>query len=1423
MTVSNTVPLTSAVGVPTELYVPPPPPVDLSVSAALRYLKLTPGSTVSISDSAANIQKNLATLQSMNARISAVKASSDQNTTLTVTYKEYTADKGILAKWGNNALHQFIFTEVTAQAAGTLWNNDITKSLSIKDTAINIQTNFDSLINIQNQNPQKITSLTQINTSGLINLNTLQYTAGRDSLIFTKLNKGIQNIAITNANVSDVIASDGLRLGLASNVKSISITDSTDNIDLGIDDLQRVGLKIKTISQNDRNIDNILELDALQIRNNASVLGKIITGYQLAAQNTAASQLSSMLANRKVISIDVKDSASNISRNWDRINSISPAINFIEVSQTPSGDPLPSIKLKASQLAKSQELISKFKIPENYLRPVNGINPASPMPTGEFKLEISEATASQVDALQSTNEVVGFDIKDTAENIILYLEDLKKSIDSADGKLQSIKTANTARIEMSFDTYIDPDVSTLLGMINKGLYNIKLTDVTVEDLQTLTTPTLTSNLLFKDKAIESIEIADSVTNVQNSLNLLNATGSRIKSIDLGYSLDDGNPQLSVISALTIDTKDFMNRQKVLEKIIGGYKVDLENATAKQAIGLASNSHVQTIDIDDSANNVSYYWNQLLDINEELDDIKISGAKVSITASQYELGLEADLQNKLTQGSIPFKFGIKDASIDQALSLIVEDQTSNLISSFEIKDTGENITNNLNELNVLLENASLTTSLFQVDPRNELDITYNNFVDYDKVFDAISGESFKLNVSGASIANALNLSAATPTDPGIRALNYRNVSSISISDSSTNLSANFDNLITLGKKLARINLTDTNNNISITYEQYLKGKSVLDRIDDNYSLEIKDAAVYNASSLVNDAHVKALKVYGSASYISKAWDTLAGLGSKLKTILNTTVYNSGNNVSTSIGLSISQWLNSSTLLDKIDSVGSKMFAIYDASIKEAINILDINSGQAALVSDIKIRETSAAIDSSLDAVPGASQEDIDAFSLLSNPKVSQINLVDPKVPMDLTFSQITDNENLDVLEKINNSNFALNVDEASVADAFTLQTQNGATGSHIYSVKVKTISISDSNLHIQTDFDSLKNLTKLDSIGLTGNPTDTDDLERVLTFTATKILEDSSISLFKKITKSPYYLDATNASMSQLTQLYPFDNTVIDPLDPMIDSAVLPNLRNFYLEDSAANVSSSYDQLIALGPKLQGFGLSSGTELNINYAQWQASKGTLLALGSGATSTAPKSDYLFNLSDVSAQDAVGSTSGDLDPAPYNLNTPSIFADTLVKSVVVKDTADEISANWNALQTEFTTTDRPGPTGRPSFTATKLADLVFIDNNPLTLSAAQVVKTHATNNNGIAVYTDLLDIVTPTNGVVIKDTATNLQAYWDDLSELYGNGEGRLGQMISRIELISSDPKIQLTLEQQVDNGDALIQILEGKEYSVETIS
>ena len=100
---------------------------------------------------------------------------------------------------------------------------------------------------------------------------------------------------------------------------------------------------------------------------------------------------------------------------------------------------------------------------------------------------------------------------------------------------------------MSFSSYADPDIEVLLSKVNKGLYNIKLTDVTIANLQVLTEPTLTSNLLFKDKAIESIEIVDSAAEVQEYLDLLNGAGSRIKSIDLGYNSVAGVP---VIAPLT---------------------------------------------------------------------------------------------------------------------------------------------------------------------------------------------------------------------------------------------------------------------------------------------------------------------------------------------------------------------------------------------------------------------------------------------------------------------------------------------------------------------------------------------------------------------------------------------------------------------------------------------------------------------------------------------------------------------------------------------------------------------------------------------------------------------------------------------------------------------------------------------------------
>ena len=88
-------------------------------------------------------------------------------------------------------------------------------------------------------------------------------------------------------------------------------------------------------------------------------------------------------------------------------------------------------------------------------------------------------------------------------------------------------------------------------------------------------------------------------------------------------------------------------------------------------------------------------------------------------------------------------------------------------------------------------------------------------------------------------------------------------------------------------------------------------------------------------------------------------------------------------------------------------------------------------------------------------------------------------------------------------------------------------------------------------------------------------------------------------------------------------------------------------------------------------------------------------------------------------------------------------------------------------------------------------------------------------------GSATFAELLaDKVDSTNSVVVRDTAANIQTYWNDLADLHGNVTAN-GQLISSIELIDTN-KVQLTAAQQLDEGGDLVEVLEGRGYSVETI-
>jgi hypothetical protein len=275
------------------------------------------------------------------------------------------------------------------------------------------------------------------------------------------------------------------------------------------------------------------------------------------------------------------------------------------------------------------------------------------------------------------------------------------------------------------------------------------------------------------------------------------------------------------------------------------------------------------------------------------------------------------------------------------------------------------------------------------------------------------------------------------------------------------------------------------------------------------------------------------------------------------------------------------------------------------------------------------------------------------------------------------------------------------------------------------------------------------------------------------------------------------LNITDISMTQLDKLHTWDSSTNGPNDPMLDSELLPLVRDYYLKDSAESVSNSYDKLIALGGNLKGFSFTDAGnvgDISISYNQWMASKERLAAF------TAPNkpTTYKFILSDVTAQDAVGGNQVAVGGvASGGAAAPSIFLDSLVKSVVVKDNASAIAANWTALNQEYENAN------------SKLSGLVFTIPNDgprtLELTAAQVIKVNTPES--VSLQT-LLGQVTSTNPVVIRDSSANIATYFDSLSILYGSGSGDLGQRLSAIDL-TDDFGVNITNSQLTSDSRALI--------------
>jgi hypothetical protein len=1321
--------ITATTGVPTNLYIPAET-ANLSVSAALRYLKLVPSNPaveVTIQDSAANIQRNLVSLNSYNSRITSLTANNSDKI-VTVTGKQYDAYTSLIGKWTSNGTGQQInIIDITADKANNYWRDTNLEpkinKLAIRDTAVNIQSKYSDLLEINNDD--KLLNINQTNSSTLLSLsfsnfelgtaNTPQTTNGQDTSLLSKINKGNYKLKVTGALVTSVL--DGnTALKNNSKVRAITISDTTDNIDLNISNLQRVGMKIESISQTNTLSDRTFNLTTSEIKSNSTVLNKIITGYDLAAEHASAGQLAFLLSNRKVIKVDIEDTGSNISRNWNLLNSLNrtkSTLNSITVLNDPKwveGDAEDRIiKISADQLADSKDLVHKF------------VGPTASSDPATFKIEVSDATVSQVEDMLTVKEVDVINIKDSATNVVAKLDKLLIAADT----IGTIKTPNTSKLEMDYGTYdLYKDV---FFKINRGVYNLSVTDVKISDLEPLIT----------DKKIDSISIVDDANLIVADLDLINSAGNRIKSIET--VVEDAQE-------FTLTADQFINRQAVFKKFSQGYTVNLEDVSSKRAISFASNAHVKSMDIVDTAQNVNSYWNSLVKIHNLIDQFTAqtptSNTSYSILLSydEYKRGINVDLPSVIDISSQTINYVIKDATIEQAQELITQesiDETVRYIHKIQINDTSANISAKLADLKAM-DDENFIDKITQTTPLVPLDVVSGDLASYSDIFDLIVGGGYRLNVSDVPITEALAKSNLA---------NHPRISKINIIGTTTDFENSFDNLITAGNKISEIKFTDPDTLVNLTYDKYMKGKTLLDKVKEATFLNLSEVPVYAVAKVAADEDVKDFEAQGSASLITKTWDVLKGIGNKLTSIVNV---GAG-----AVNLTFNQWIDKLTFVDKFTV--EPTYHVTSAKVEDAQSLIDDDS-----VVDFTIQDTSDVIDdvSSLTTLKSAVTEN----------KLTHIVLEDPTV--DLKIDGVVAISNSLVLAKILGGNYHVNIQSTTAQGAIDFVDE---TGTSIPNEKISKISIYDDKSDIETKFDDLKGITKIEKIYITETNGTTildaelaDNIDDVtLSLTAENVLNNTTF--LSKI--DSYYLDVTQTNMGQLTNI----------LTTM-------NLKTVSIADDAQAISSNFNKILDLNsPQVNLSALTiTGTpsDLAITYGQWTEFKTTM--------STIHDIGYSYTLSDVLSKDIADIRNVTLTPTNVE-----------VKSIKVSDTADSINKHWAALEAAYA-----APVG-----SGKLTELNFVtfEMSPTDPTKPENDFAPLTFTASVLLNSPLLDssLLSGNNPIILEDSSTAISNNWNALRDRYYNVNGTAKSGVTSISsiVLTDNNKVELTVEQQGEKKNA----------------
>ena len=967
---------------------------SIGIEDALKAIRLRPNVKVNITDSVANIKKYLGALTGIVNNVGTISQNDASTDTLVaLTASQYTSYSKVLAKLDAGSppvSYKLSLSGVTAAAAIAYNANSRILTLSVTDSSANIGTNIAGLKGVLDNN--KLGAITQSGSTTPIALTRASYEA--NAAVLGKIGTAY-TVAMTAATALQAVGyTTNARIG------SISIVDTTGGVEAKLDDLQKLGVRLKRIEVSDAGVtsdgtdatNGKIDLTAAQAKSDALVIGKIYNSYQLAVHGASLAQSASLSTNKKVVTIDIVDRGQNIVKSLAMLNRLGSQVKSVTV--TDSENPL---ALSDAQLVSYDTLLGKFE--------------------GAYSVDIASSSALNAKLLLQGGGghrgAVGADyagvagahihsisISDTAANISSYFDGLNDQSKVSKVTVLGPKTAIVLTANQLAAAEI-AGVDSVLSKITSG-YSLKITDVAAADAVDFSDSSSGFNA-----HITAITVTDAADSISDNLVALTALGGKLESL----------VQTDRLATSTTPAVDFelgyaawTTHKATLEKVVGNYSAILSGVSAGVAATVAADSHISAFSVTDSGAEMAKNFDALINVGSRLDEVLQSdtaslkssnsnGSSLTITAAQYSAGTA--LLDKFS-GTAAYALAVTGMTVGQVLDIASSDQ----VVSTTVLDTSANIASNLDALSLKVT-SGLVGAITQQGTASTLAITAAQLAADANVLAKLTG-NYSLTVSGVAVADATSLLATNS-----------HVASVSVAGTNAVIKDNLSVLKDLGKKLIGISIASGGSVFTLGQADYASYRATLDKIGGNYTVNLTGVSVGQVATLAADTHVGTMAIADTAASVSGKFDTLRNYVAKIESI------NGGTSATaaTALTLTASQYALGSALLAKINYTGATVKGV-TAAVAQSLKTSD------AKVTSVTVTDTSAKIAENLDA-------------LQANGKVASITQSATVLPLAVTRAQLT--ADAATLAKIT-GNYSLTVSGVSAAEAKDLLAGNSRIAS-----------------------------------------------------------------------------------------------------------------------------------------------------------------------------------------------------------------------------------------------------------------------------------------------------------------------------------------------------------------------------------------